>query len=55
MRGRRRPGQFKRGKLRRMRSRYQSYLMEGAFADVEQGIVVRHNGRLILNPAKERS
>jgi lipopolysaccharide biosynthesis glycosyltransferase len=54
LRGRRTPGVLTRGKHRRNWEHWQSAYAQAQFADVEQGITIRSNGRFMLNPAKVR-
>lgn len=54
LRGRRTPGVPSRGKQRRDWKHWRSVLAQAEFADVAQGIAVRTDGRLMLNPAKAR-
>jgi lipopolysaccharide biosynthesis glycosyltransferase len=54
LRGRRTPGVLTRGKHRRNWEYWQSHYATAQFADVEQGITIRSNGRFVLNPVKVR-
>jgi len=50
LRGRPTRGVRGQAELRRQLEVYRRYLREGLFADVGQGIAVRRDGRLMLNP-----
>ena len=52
LRGRRTRGVRNRRVLRKQFKAYRRYLREAAFADVQQGIAVLRDGRLMLNPAR---
>ena len=54
LRGRRTPGVLTPGKHRRNWEHWRSEYAKAQFADVDQGITIRSDGRLMLNPAKVR-
>lgn len=54
LRGRRTPGVPTRGQQRRDWQHWHGQFAAARFADVEQGIAIRSDGRLMLNPARAR-